>query len=217
MYVSKYILDGSILLQKQMMRNSHIRKTPFMPLGFCNAASVQNLFDYHNNLTVLDLMYHLHRAFDPVEYDHSPPADPSKWRLYVRTYETDTQPATWTLFPNHYEVLRIPEYILKHGLLVLSIYPEDANAHNIIIPGEVTLEYLTQIIHDSYRTKIEGHKTRLDEEIKNQRHEVEVMQNRGLFISSEQSYTNNKLLQRLAYHYENSKAEAMHETHGVVC
>jgi len=26
-----------------------------------------------------------------------------------------------------------------------------------------------------------------------------------------------KKLQKLANHYENSKAEAMHETHGVVC
>ena len=59
------------------MIDSHSGKTPFMPPGFCNAASVQSLFDYHNNMTVLDLMYRLHQAFDPVEYDHSPPADPS--------------------------------------------------------------------------------------------------------------------------------------------
>jgi len=216
MYVSKYILDGSILLHRRMKINYYGDKTPFMPPDFCNAVCVQNLFDHHNKMTVQDLMYLLHQAIDPVEYAHSPPPDPSKWGLYVRTYPTETQPVTWTLFPNNYEVLRIPEYILKHGLLVLSIYPEDANAHHIIIPGEVTLEYLTQIIHDSYRTKIEGCKTRLEEEIKRQRNEVEVMRNRGLLISSEQSYENTKRLQKRANLYENRKAEALHETHGVV-
>jgi len=216
MHVSECILDGSILLQKPMMMNYHIGKTPFMPLGCRNAAYVQRLFDHFNGLTVQDLIYLLHQEFDPVHYDHGPPADPSNWRLYVKTYHTDTQPATWKRVPNHYEVLRIPEYILEHGLLVLSIYPEYDNAHNIIISGEVTPEYLTQIIHNECRTAIEYHKNRLDEEINHQRHEVEEMRNGGIFITSEQSSRNTKILQKLANRYENSKTEAMHATHGVV-
>ena len=167
-------------------------------------------------MTVLDLMYRLRQELKPVDYGGGPLADPSHWRLYVRTYSSDTQPATWKQFPDHYEVLRIPEYILKHGLLVLSVYPEYANAHNIIIPGEVTLGYLTQIIHDSYRMKIEYTKKRLDEEIKYQQHDIEVMQNGGAFITSEQSSKNAKRVQKFADAYETSKAEAMHETHGVV-
>jgi len=185
----------------------------FMPAGFRSPADVVSLFASDNNMTVGDLLHRFLNYFDNPECERGEPphTGASQWRLYVQQHPMDGSGriAVLTVFDNSFRVLDIPTYIFKHRFLVLSMVPEHTRRVERISPGNVTREFLCDLIKIHSANTVGSWNASILNEIDKQETRHEAAIGAGIFDEAEVLNADRAHLDWLTLNFEESKLEAL--------